>query len=402
MERGDPRRAAIVATKHRRGKPLTDGPITTLQLALKATSLTSFLDPKAFPSMRLRYFDNLRGIAILLVVAGHSLTPWTLDSLPEIIISNVIVGGTALFVFISGFFFHNTFAARFNYLGFLKKKATQILVPYVVLSLAGIIVFGLMREHLPEIQKISALFNLSAAGTGANLKTSAAYLLTGAIAAPYWYIPFIYLIFIASPAFLVYARAGARIQITVASLCLVLSCLIHRPVANLNPLHSLAYFTPHYMAGILYSAHREKAEQFLRGKFFATGVMVLVLASLQALAQSDQGNYHKDFFVYQGIDILIFQKAFLVAFFLSFLLQYKDRELPLLGFLAERSFALYFIHFWVIYFLVKTSLYRSVYAATPGFFVFVLTATAALVISIVVAQLFKSVFGSRSRYLTGW
>ena len=363
---------------------------------------TDIFNTPSFQKMRLRHFDNLRGIAILLVVAGHSLAPWTLDSLHEVIIADIIEGGTAFFVFISGFFFHHTFAARLNYLGFLKKKARQIVVPYVLLSVAGMMMLGVIRAPLPDFQIISTTYHLSGAGTFAKLQTIGAYLLTGATSAPYWYIPFIYLIFLASPAFLAYARARPQTQVALAGLCLVLSSLIHRPIANLNPLHSLAYFTPYYMAGILYSVHREKAEQFLRGKLMATGAVVLALATLQALFQDNHGNYHTDFLAYRGIDILLFQKAFLIAFFLAILLQYKDRKLPLLEFLAERSFAVYFIHSWVIYFLFKTTLYRSVYAATPGFIVFALTATTALVSSIVVAQLVKSVLGSRSRYLTGW
>jgi len=54
--------------------------------------------------MRLVSFDYFRGVAILFIVAGHSYGPWGINTLPEKILSNLITGGTALFVFISGFF----------------------------------------------------------------------------------------------------------------------------------------------------------------------------------------------------------------------------------------------------------------------------------------------------------
>ncbi len=64
--------------------------------------------------MRINYFDYFRGIAILLIVAGHCLAPWYINTMPEMVIANLIKGGTALFVFISGFFFITYFILNFN------------------------------------------------------------------------------------------------------------------------------------------------------------------------------------------------------------------------------------------------------------------------------------------------
>jgi len=84
--------------------------------------------------MRLNYFDYFRAIAILFIVAGHSLTGWNIDTLPEKVFANIITGGTSLFVFISGFFFHHIFYKNFEYIIFMKKKIENVLVPYIVLS----------------------------------------------------------------------------------------------------------------------------------------------------------------------------------------------------------------------------------------------------------------------------
>jgi len=84
--------------------------------------------------IRLNYFDYLRAIAILFIVAGHSFSVWSIDTLPEKVLANIITGGTSLFVFISGFFFHHIFYKDFEYKVFIKRKIKKVLVPYIILS----------------------------------------------------------------------------------------------------------------------------------------------------------------------------------------------------------------------------------------------------------------------------
>ncbi|AGS39765.1 acyltransferase family protein [Cycloclasticus zancles] len=72
--------------------------------------------------MRLNYFDYFRAIAIIIIVAGHSFSLWVIDTLPEKVLANIITGGTSLFVFISGFFFHHIFYKNFKYQIFILKR----------------------------------------------------------------------------------------------------------------------------------------------------------------------------------------------------------------------------------------------------------------------------------------
>ena len=92
------------------------------------------------------YFDYFRSITILLIIAGHSYGPWTRNNFLEISISNTITGGTALFVFISGFFFHAIFNEKISYQKFMKKKILNVLVPYILLSLLYLLIYYIYYE----------------------------------------------------------------------------------------------------------------------------------------------------------------------------------------------------------------------------------------------------------------
>lgn len=61
--------------------------------------------------MFVEYINGFRGIAILLIVTGHYLPLVKIDGTSKINIFfiNIVQGGTALFVFISGFLFHTCF-----------------------------------------------------------------------------------------------------------------------------------------------------------------------------------------------------------------------------------------------------------------------------------------------------
>ena len=61
--------------------------------------------------------DSFRGVAILIIIAGHviSLAGLNSDAFPEKVAVSLFKGGTALFVFISGFLFHYLLTKGFSY-----------------------------------------------------------------------------------------------------------------------------------------------------------------------------------------------------------------------------------------------------------------------------------------------
>jgi fucose 4-O-acetylase-like acetyltransferase len=73
-------------------------------------------------------------------VAGHSYNNWNREATSELLVASIITGGTALFVFISGFFFHNTFYPKFQFKNFLAKKAANIFIPYLLMTTIFLII----------------------------------------------------------------------------------------------------------------------------------------------------------------------------------------------------------------------------------------------------------------------
>ena len=349
--------------------------------------------------MRLVSFDYFRGIAIIFIVAGHSLGPWLIDSFSEKVLVNLISGGTILFVFISGYFFHYIFYNKFNFKKFLVKKYQNVLLPYTILTISGIGYYSLSSAQFPWADTLE-LHNVESVSE--YIRIIAIYLWTGCIASTYWYIPFISIIFIMSPVFLRYIRLPTIYRISIFLILLIASVFIHRPTGNLFPLHSALYFIPIYMLGIMSSIHREQVSIFIEGKSLAIGCVVLILAILQVFFLNGSGNFHKDeIFSYNGMDIIIIQKIVMCFFLLSLLQKHESRHIPGLKILAASSFAIYFIHPWVFILFQETGVF-SFFKFLPDFGMFLLTVPLVLASSLFIAYLVKLALKNNSRYIIGW
>ena len=86
----------------------------------------------------LNYINVFRGLAILLIIMGHTMQFGEANSWAHIINCEIICGGTALFIFISGFLFQHL-SAKFEYRNYLSKKWTNVVAPYLITSIPGII-----------------------------------------------------------------------------------------------------------------------------------------------------------------------------------------------------------------------------------------------------------------------
>ncbi|SFJ89795.1 acyltransferase family protein [Methylophaga sulfidovorans] len=351
--------------------------------------------------MRLIVFDYFRAIAILSIVAGHCISYKSITSFDERVIANLIQGGSPLFVFISGFFFHHIFYRQFQYSQFMLKKVKNVLLPYVFLSLLALIYYLSSGISLPDAKELGIT---SLANWQDYLSMIGLYLWTGRTSFAYWYIPFIMLIFLMSPLFISYIRQGVRIRLLIFIIALVLAMIVHRPAGNLSPWHAVMYFLPMYLLGILVSMHREPVQRYLHNKAFILGVTVVFLAILQALIYLGFGNLHKLHpFTFDGLDILILQKIVLCFFFLSLLEKLSEHypQIPLLRLLADASFAIYFIHPWVLIALVEYKWLPNV-ENMSGLHQFIITFPLTILISMTLAYVIKRCAGQYSRSLTGW
>ncbi len=344
---------------------------------------------------RIHHFDYFRGVAILLIVAGHCYYPWRIDTFSERVAANLISGSTALFVFISGFFFHRVYATKFKLRRFLAKKGRIVFLPYLVMSSLGFL--ATLIRHGPPATAMS--FPV--------ISTLRHYLLflwqgTAEALAGYWYIPFIMLIFAASPLFLQYIKLSLKIQLTIFSALIVISMLIHRPLGNLSPIHSVIYFTPIYLLGIIYSMHQEAIADAIKFKGLHLGLATVALSVLQVYIAGSYGSYHKSaIFSYAGFDLNILQKLLMIFFLLSVLAKLESRSIPLLSYLASISFGIYFIHPWAIMAFHRLSMERYL-AFAPGPLIFLLKTLLILSVSIGLAETLKRRLHQRSRYLIGY
>ncbi|MGL4515714.1 MAG: acyltransferase family protein, partial [Shewanella sp.] len=161
-------------------------------------------------------FTYMRGLAIILIVLGHSIYN-SGEGFP-LLLENLLRGGTALFVFISGYFFHRIFYQDFNYKKFMTNKVQNVLYPFLIVSLVGLGCLCL-RWIFMEDQSVSQVL-LSIFYTVRN----------GYILYPHWYIPFIMAVFLCSPVFLWFIRCSSQTRWTLLVVSCVVAALLHRPI----------------------------------------------------------------------------------------------------------------------------------------------------------------------------
>ena len=349
--------------------------------------------------MRINAFDYYRGIAILIIVSGHSFNPATVTTFSEKVLANLITGGTSLFVFISGFFFHYVFYQKFNYRLFLLKKIKNIFLPYLLLSTLGFFLLAFYFKNLPFLY----LF-MSGEPTDWQQYTQLyfQYLWTGRLFYAYWYISFIMIMFALSPLFIKLIQLPRSIQLIIILLLLCVSSIVLRPLHNLSPLHSVIYFFPVYLLGIFVSINKERVLNLLKGKSLILGIIVFILAILQVVIYDQIGSFHKEsIFTIEKFDIMIWQKVVMCFFFVSMLAKLENKKIPLLKYIAETSFAIYFIHPWVFFFYGYYSIYQhlSFLSVSMATLFNILTA---LLISLIIATFIKLIFRRNSRSIIGY
>ncbi len=301
--------------------------------------------------MYLNSFNHFRSFSIVLIVAGHTyaLAGWQVDTLLERSIVNLITGGTFLFVFISGFLFHHVFYAKYEFKTFMRGKLRNVLVPYLILSTLPIIVQILDHKYV-----WGGFFKPAGPGPAeAYLIPGLKFLWTGAAVTAYWYIPFILWTFLLSPLHVHFIRSSTRKQLIVLGLLSVVSLFMHRPLANIAVWQSVLYFAPVYLLGIFSSMNREVIYTTLKGKEWLLLSATVVLAGLQAVF-GVCGNYEKEALSYGGIDVMFIQKVIMCFMLMVFLKRFDTVNNRVIHSVAATSFAVFFLHPFVIHFLEVT------------------------------------------------
>lgn len=351
--------------------------------------------------MFLNSINYFRGVAILLIVAGHSYTiaGFNPSNVIERTIANLLTGGTALFVFISGFMFHHVFSKKFNYKKFMVKKMQNVVLPYLILSIYPI-------WDIIYYERFSRTFGINNA-----LDALLFYPIRGIHLTAYWYIPFAVILFLASPIFL--KLMNSKYKGLLITIGLVVATLIHRPLYNINVLQSFIYFSPVYLLGMWASINKNKVYTTLKNKEWIFLFVAVVLAFYQGefasyspiegtttfpstILNGYVGNFHKNMFVYNGLDLMILQKTSLCFFFMVFLRRFEDIKIPFLDFTAKYSFAIFFLHCYLILWGERIGGLNN-----GNIFTLILTTLLFSITSAIFAAGVKKVFPKHSRKLIG-
>lgn len=340
----------------------------------------------------LYFIENMRGIAILLVVLSHCCgLAWNgmdVSKLPNDPIVSVLAGATSIFVFISGFFFHHIFQAGFRYAPFLMKKTRSLLVPYVAISLLLFLTqYAMGSGDLAQGERAGLLGQLSWA------------LLTGTSGPAMWYLPFIFNIFLLSPLFLAFMRAAPTVQGVVLLMLLALGLAVDR--IWLNPVANIAHFSFYYAFGIFCSLYRAQFVAIASRNWVlaACTVSIAGLAMAQYLVGSRETPEAAAALI-NAQDFIYLQKIALILLLAGLMARMADHPVRGLTLVAQWSFGLFFVH-QIALLLLEPVARAGWFALGPDYVRLALVFAVVFAMSLAFVGAAKLALGRYSRLLVG-
>lgn len=358
--------------------------------------------------MYLNFLNYFRGFAIFLIVLGHTMllnkTNIHQESLEILVmyrkaLYTSITGGTALFVFISGFLFHHIFYRKgFNFKKFMINKLKNVFLPYTVVVMPAIIIKTVIffREANNSVElRIEGVKNiilLYLSGTGL-IST--------------WYIPFAFTLFLSSSLFVKYIEMK-KYKKRIIVIGLAVSTLIHRPIHDLtiNVFQAWLYFSPVYCLGIYFSQNKEKLIKDVSDKLFIWGFAWIGMIILQIFTNK-YTNQHKSISIISDLDLMIIQKTLMCIFMFGLfykLQESKDTKINNymkkgLDIMAKYSFPIFFIHNYILAVIKKV---MSIFNLETNFEItIILLGILVSMLSIILAYLVKMIFKEKSRMIIG-
>jgi len=345
--------------------------------------------------MYLNSIDYFRAITIMIIVAAHCdglLVLWHPSSIPEKAFINFIRGGSHFFVFISGFLFHEVYYKKFYYTKFINKKISKVLLPYLIMSFVPVIYLTFIKNRgFYEVQEMKdSVFNVMI------------YYATGSTFEPYWYIPFIMIIFIVSPIFIIFINANIRIQVCVFTVTYLIAMIIHRPIDNINVVQNVMYFSPIYLFGILCSMYKKDIYELSRSWVILLYAAAAIILIFQANSTDVIGNYHKDLFRFNGIDIMLIQKTIMALALMVWLHKYEQKNNKYLKYMATVSFPIYFLHPYIIIIIIKLKLSHINIYIDSNIISLLLYTFMVVGSCMILASIIKKYFKKYSHIFIGW
>ncbi len=295
----------------------------------------------------LNYINVFRGLAILLIVAGHTMQIGNKGSLINGISFEVFAGGTALFIFISGFLFQHL-SYKFEYKNYMSKKWKNVIIPYMITAIPGIILcftlpvlYGNPFDGLNPFVQIGVFLTV---GRVHNV--------------PVWFIPMIVIFFILSR-LLLYLESKNLLYKLLPILFLItifIPRLDIEPeyVANLDYFHKyleyvkyvlsgFVHFLSMYIFGMYLSKYKEKIDILYNKRLLLLCLMIITACC--------------DVYINCKYSIVngTVSKIFLTMLVLGYLKHYDEQIKSceklnnLLDVAAKYSFGLFFVHWYFVF-----------------------------------------------------
>lgn len=295
--------------------------------------------------MRLRYVEQFRALAIVMIVAGHAwyMQDWDRGSLAARLSLTVATNGTYLFVFIAGFLFQHLLP-KFETWRYYRSKLRNVVLPYLIVSIPGLIW---------QFSKEPSGFAPAGFADWPMPFQVLWYLATGVHVGPLWFIPMICLIYVVAPLLARGDRDGRMYY--ALPLLFIGSLFLHRSPGNADPIHSFLFYLPAYMLGMWTSRNIDAVQAFMaRWHWVALAAWVGLVAFATAYLPSP-GHTVASAPVYSGefalppeiISWIQLQKAVLTYLLLFYLARFESAIGRRLTLLAEASFGIYFLHAYV-------------------------------------------------------
>jgi peptidoglycan/LPS O-acetylase OafA/YrhL len=337
----------------------------------------------------LNYLEWFRAIAIFMVLLSHIPVgyhddPWLTGV--QIFFTN----GTFFFVLIAGFLMHYLGEVQAGYGRYLIKKLRFVASPYFVMMTLVMGYFVLFD------QEITLPWYIKEGYEGKSLVYEIVfYLYIGW--EQLWFIPMIFIFFLTAPMTL--ALAKWRWSWLILLLGLTLALMTYRPYGNANPLLSFAHFFGVFFLGIYLSSQRHWLNPWLKQQTWLLILLGIATLFSFALAYQDDNCCSFETLGIVGCDLLNKQMLFkliLGSLIYVVLLRWANQRQPLITLIANYSFGLFFLHFFVLIWLANLGLPEV--NELSGFFAH---AVLLIVTTMLCVWLVKRVSGKYSRYLIG-
>lgn len=296
----------------------------------------------------LNYINVFRGLAILLIVAGHTMQFGDMQTLVGRVSFEIFCGGTALFIFISGFLFQHL-SGKYEFKNYMSKKWTNVILPYLWTAIPGICFcflfpfrYGNVFEGLNPLLQVPMMLSV---GRIHNVPT--------------WFIPMIVLFFFSSWLLLKLEKKG--ILYKTLPILFLITIVFQRPELEYYMVSDWSYFArwiayvkyvligyvhffSMYIFGMFCSSHKDVIDKFWNFRWIYI-VLMLLTAGLNVYSGLNGGWTNGTL-----------SKIFLTILALAYLKHYDEwlishnRLNKVLDVIAKYSFGIFFIH-WYIFFL---------------------------------------------------